>query len=250
MEGMEYFYELYEALPRCGPGNNESTRQAYSFIPDIPDHPLVLDIGCGPGVQTLELARLSGGRIIALDNHKPFLDELMKRARTEGLAHQITTMNISMHDMDFEDKRFDIIWSEGALYFMGFQNGLRRCHQLLKNNGCLAVTELVLLDPDPPLPLMEYLKNEYPAIMDIRGNMELIGNEEYNVISHFTLDKPAWLESYYIPMERELARLSKKYEDNEIASAAFEGMRKEIDMYKRYGDFYGYEFFVMQKIGF
>ena len=135
MEGMEYFYELFEALPRCGPGGNEFTFHAFNIITNLPKQPFILDIGCGPGVQTLELARISNSKIIALDNHQPFLDKLMKTARDEGLAKNIILKNISMLDMDFDENTFDIIWSEGALYFMGFQNGLSRCHQLLKKDG-------------------------------------------------------------------------------------------------------------------
>ena len=150
MEGMDYFYELFEALPRCGPGDNKSTRHAFDFIPKLSNQPLILDIGCGPGVQTIELAKLSKGKIIAIDNHQAFLDKLMKKVRDEGLEENIILRNISMLDMDFDVDTFDIIWSEGALYIMGFQNGLSRCHQLLKNNGYLAVTELVYLSPSPP----------------------------------------------------------------------------------------------------
>jgi len=100
------------------------------------------------------LAKLSKGRIIALDNHQAFLDKLMKKAKEEELLDHIVPKNKSMLDMDFEDNTFDIIWSEGALYFMGFQNGLRRCHQLLKNDGFLAVTEIVYLVNNPPAPLI------------------------------------------------------------------------------------------------
>jgi len=80
MEGREYFYALYEALPRCGPGDNKATRRAFNTIPKILPLPYILDLGCGPGMQAIELAKLSGGKIIALDNHKPFLDTLMEKA--------------------------------------------------------------------------------------------------------------------------------------------------------------------------
>ena len=110
MEGMEYFYELFEALPRCGPGDNKSTRRAFNTIPKLPKQPLILDIGCGPGVQTIELAKLSNSKLIALDNHQAFLDKLMKKAKDEGLLDHIVSKNISMLDMDFEENTFDIIW--------------------------------------------------------------------------------------------------------------------------------------------
>jgi ubiquinone/menaquinone biosynthesis C-methylase UbiE len=248
MEGMEYFYELFEAIPRGGPGDNKYTRMAFDAIPKLPEQPLILDIGCGPGVQTIELAKLSKGTIIALDNHQAFLNTLMKKAEEENLLDQIVTKNRSMLDMDFEANTFDIIWSEGALYFMGFQNGLRGCHQLLKNNGFLAVTEIVYLVNDPPAPLIQYFEKEYPDIKTVKDNIDLIQNERFNLIINFTLPESSWLDSFYLPMEIELTRLNEKYQGNEIALGIFEEMKNEINLYRKFSDSYGYEFFIMQKI--
>jgi ubiquinone/menaquinone biosynthesis C-methylase UbiE len=248
MEGLEYMYELFEALPRCGPGDNESTRRAFNTIPKLPEQPFILDIGCGPGVQTIELAKISNGKIMALDNHQPFLDKLMKKARDKGLVKNIIPKNISMLDMDFAENTFDIIWSEGALYFMGFQNGLRRCHQLLQRDGYLAVTEIVYLVPNPPISVIQYFEKEYPDIKVVKDKIELIQNEGFHLISNFTLPESSWLDSYYLPMEEELSRLNKKYQGNEIASGIFEEMKNEINLYKKFSDFYGYEFFIMQRI--
>jgi hypothetical protein len=39
-----------------------------------------------------------------------------------------------------------------------------------------------------------------------------------------------------------------KYQGNEIALDIFEEMKNEIDLYKEFSDFYGYAFFIMQKI--
>ncbi len=248
MEGIEYFYELFEAIPRGGPGDNKSTRMAFDAIPKLPEQPLILDIGCGPGVQTIELAKLSKGTIIALDNHQAFLNTLMKKAEEENLLDQIVTKNRSMLDMDFAANTFDIIWSEGALYFMGFQNGLRSCHQLLKSDGFLAVTEIVYLVNDPPAPLIQYFEKEYPDIKAVKDNIDLIQNERFNLIINFTLPKLSWLDSFYLPMEIELTRLNEKYQGNEIALGIFEEMKNEINLYRKFSDFYGYEFFIMQKI--
>ena len=248
MEGMEYFYELFEALPRGGPGDNRSTRRAFNAIPKLPEQPLILDIGCGPGVQTIELARISKGTIIALDNHQAFLDKLMIKAKEKELLDHIVPKNRSMLDMDFEENTFDIIWSEGALYFMGFQNGLRRCHQLLRDDGYLAVTEIVYLVSNPPAPLIQYFQREYPDIKVVKDKINLIQKEKYHLISNFTLPKSSWLDSFYLPMEEELTRLYKKYEGNEIALGIFEEMKNEIELYRQFSDFYGYEFFIMQKI--
>jgi len=248
MEVMEYFYELFEALPRGGPGDNESTRRAFNTIPKLPWRPLILDIGCGHGVQTIELAKISKGTIIALDNHQAFLNKLMKKAKDEKLLDHIVPKNNSMLDMEFEKNTFDIIWSEGALYFMGFQNGLRRCHQLLKNDGFLAVTEIVYFVNNPPAPLIQYFEKEYPDIKTVKDNIDLIQNERFHLISNFTLSESSWLDNFYLPMEEEITRLNKKYQGNEIALGTFEEMKNEINFYKKFSDYYGYEFFIMQRI--
>ena len=247
MEGMEYFYELFEALPRGGPGENEFTRRAFNLMPDLPAQPYILDIGCGPGVQTIELAKISNGKVVALDNHQAFLDKLMETAREEGLEDNIIPRNMSMLEMDFDDKTFDIIWSEGALYFMGFQNGLRRCRELLKDDGYAAVTEAVYLVSDPPVPVTQYFEEEYPDMKDVKSNITLIQEEGFHLVSNFTMPESAWMDSYYLPMEKQISRLNRKYRGNETALSILGGCSNEIDFYKKYSAFYGYEFFVMQK---
>jgi len=80
-----YFYDLFERLPRVGPGNIESTLKAYNMMADIPEQPLLLDIGCGPGGQTLDLARATDARITAFDLHPPFVEKLRSSLEREGL---------------------------------------------------------------------------------------------------------------------------------------------------------------------
>ena len=246
MEGMEYFYELYTGLPRGGPGDNSSTRKAFSYLKNLPAEPYILDIGCGPGMQTIELARIARGKIVALDNHQPFLDTLVQNAIKEGVDKRIFPKNQSMLEMDFKDNSFDIIWSEGALYQMGFQNGLKKCHQLLKKGGYLAVTEGVLLTSNPPIGAKEFWA-EYPDIKEVKENIALIRDEKYHLLAHFTLPKSSWTDNYYSPIEKRIVELKKKYRNNKVALRVFARSEKEIKLYKRNSDYVGYEFFVMQK---
>ena len=109
------------------------------------------------------------------------------------------------------------------------------------------MTELVYIAPNPPDTVIQYFENEYPDIKNIKDKSEVIQDEGFNLISNFTLPKSAWLNSYYLPIEKELPRLNKKYQGNEIALGVFEGFKNEINFYKKYSKFYGYEFFIMQK---
>ena len=246
MNEMEYFYELFLHLPRGGPGDNQSTRKAFSYLTNLPSEPFILDIGCGHGVQTLELARISRGKIIALDNYQPFLDILMQNAKKEGFENRIIPKNQSMLEMDFKNDTFDIIWSEGALFVMGFQNGVKKCNQLLKNKGYCVVSEAVLLSPNLPKPLKEFWDEEYSDIKDIKGNISQIQDEAFDVLSHFTLPKSCWFD-FYSRMTKALEKLKKKYSNNKIALQVFEKFDKESEIYAKYSDYFGYEFFIMQK---
>jgi len=246
MEGMEYFYELFRSLPRGGPGDNKYTRKAFSYLKNLPSEPFILDIGCGHGVQTLELARISKGKIIALDNYQPFLDVLMQNTKEAGFDSRIITKNQSMLEMDFKNSTFDIIWSEGAIFVMGFRNALKKCNQLLKNKGYFVVSEAVLLLPNLPKPLKEFWDKMYPDIKDIKSNISMIEDEGFNVLSHFTLPKSCWVD-FYSQMNEKIKELKKKYHNNKTALQVFDNFEKEEKMYDDYSDYYGYEFFIMQK---
>jgi ubiquinone/menaquinone biosynthesis C-methylase UbiE len=76
----ELFYQVFVSLPRQGPGCTGATRKAHSSLPTLPRDAKILDIGCGSGSQTRELANLTSGIITAVDNYQPFLDTLTIRA--------------------------------------------------------------------------------------------------------------------------------------------------------------------------
>ena len=105
----EVLCELSRDMPRQGPGSDEYTRKAYMHLSNLLKQPRILDIGCRSGMQTLELARISGGQVTALDNYQPFLDALSKRAKSEGLDNQIQTVDGSMFELPFAKRTFDII---------------------------------------------------------------------------------------------------------------------------------------------
>ena len=88
----EVFFEVYEALPRQGPGNRDCAVRALGLCRDLPASPSVLDMGCGVGGQTLHLAELTSGSIIAIDSHAPWIDQLYRTVVERGLLHRVQPM--------------------------------------------------------------------------------------------------------------------------------------------------------------
>lgn len=78
---ISFIFTMHEGRPRQGPGKNECTKKAFSLLTNLPDRPEILDIGCGAGMQTIELARICPTcHVTAVDIHQPFLNDLAKRA--------------------------------------------------------------------------------------------------------------------------------------------------------------------------
>jgi cyclopropane fatty-acyl-phospholipid synthase-like methyltransferase len=249
MELDSYFYELFEGLPRQGPGDNESTRSALAMIQPLPNDVRILDIGCGSGTQTIELAGNTSGTITALDNHQPFLDELDRRVSREGLTERIKVVNGSMFSLDFAKESFDVIWSEGAIFIIGFEAGLEAFKPLLKPGGYLAVTDLCWIRDNPPGEIAAFFGTEYPAIMSGAECLESIGRTGYEQAGSFTLPESTWWDSYYRPLETGIKGMRRKYPGNERVEELCRTMERETDMYRKYANYYGYVFFVMRKTG-
>lgn len=242
----EIFFEIHSGLPREGPGCFGATRRAFQML-DLPDCPAILDAGCGPGQQTLDLASLSNGRITALDNHRPYLERVEARARERGVADRITTCLGDMADLPFPPAFFDVIWSEGAIYNIGFQEGLALWRDFLKPGGYAAVTEITWLKPDPPAELVEFWGEDYPPMAEAPENVSRVTRAGYDLLGHFPLPRSAWWDDYYSPIESKLPSLRDKYHDRPEKLKVIAMEEAELDLHRRFADYYGYVFYVMRR---
>jgi SAM-dependent methyltransferase len=266
-EQMDFFHEIFDAsLPRLGPGDDASTQKALRPILSMmpiphesrgPSRLRVLDIGCGNGPQTLALARNIEGFVVAVDNHKPFLDELNRRARAAGLADKIEARHMDMAALTPEAGLYDLVWSEGALNLMGFsegaldpdgfRDGLKLCHRLLEPGGGLGISELCWFKPDPPPECRKFFEMGYPAMAGVEANLELMASCGFEVIGHFPLPESAWWESYLNPLGGRLASLRDRYAGDQEKRDFIESIQVEIDLYRGHSSWYGLEFFMMRR---
>lgn len=239
------FWEIHSQLPREGPGDKASTQRAYHMAEALPSLPAILDIGCGPGQQTLDLAEISAGTITAVDTHAPFLAELSRRAEAAGQSPRIHPLEGSMFDLPFASASFDLIWCEGAMYFLGFEAALKQWKHLLKPGGYLAVTEPCWLKTQLPDAVKTFWA-EYPAMADIASCQARIAAHGYREVGHFVLPDSAWWEDYYTPKLARIQQLRQQYADQPELWPQLDEAEQETALHAQYSDHYGYVFFVMQ----
>lgn len=244
---MSIIYEMFEDLPRQGPGDDASTRRAFEILPGLPAHPEILDVGCGSGAQTIALAKLCQGRVTAVDNYPPFLEKVRRRAAAAGISKRVVPVNMSMTALDFPKETFDVIWSEGAIYNMGFRDGLAAWRPLLKPGGYLVVSEATWFRDDPPEEARAFWNSCYPAITDVGTNRRTAEEAGYAVLGTFPLPAESWWTDLYRPLEPRLRALRKKYAADPAALTEISEAEREIEVFRKFSDAYGYEFYILRK---
>lgn len=119
------------------------TRLAYRLLPSL-EQPRILDIGCGLGQQTMELACLSGGEVAGIDIDHSAVSRLQQRIDQANVGDRIRVIHISLFNNKFDDDCFDIIWEEGVLHLLDASKSFAECRRLLKPNGYLVMHETIL----------------------------------------------------------------------------------------------------------
>lgn len=246
---MDVFFDVQSDLPRQGPGDDASTRRALTSCTALAAAPRVLDVGCGPGAQTLALAALlPDARITAIDIHQPYLDELDERARAAGVSDRVDTRNMSMTAIRFPPASFDLIWAEGSAYIMGIARAVAAWRSLIARGGWLAFTELVWLVDDRPTEAVEFFAEEYPAMADRAHTAGIVRDSGYELAEQFTLPDASWWVGYYTPLLARLPALESKYAGDAAALSIVASSRHEVEIRRRYGSSYGYEFYIARKL--
>jgi len=249
MTELELLVDFHKDAERQGPGSSFETKKALNFININKDHKLkIADIGCGSGAQTIALAQNTNGQITAVDLFPEFLEKLENEAKSLGLGNKIKTLKKSMEDLPFDNKEFDIIWSEGAIYNMGFEAGIKKWKDCLETGGYLAVSEITWTTNSRPSKIEEYWNKEYPEIDTASNKIRILEENGYSPVGYFILMQNSWIDNYYKPIEKRFSAFLEKHNNSEMARNIVEKEKEEIRKYQKYKDYYSYGFYIAMKM--
>ncbi len=249
MDDYSLLIDLHKQGSRQGPGGYNETQLAISVAMLDQHDPLkIADIGCGTGASTMVLAKHLNAKIIAVDFLQEFLDVLKDNATSMGVAGKISTLACSMDNLPFGDEEFDVIWSEGAIYNIGFERGVVDWRRFLKKGGLLVASEITWITDSRPQELQDHWESEYPEIDVASAKIRLLEKHGYSAVGYFVLPEHCWLDQYYRPMQAGFEDFLKRNGNSEDARAIVSAEQKEIDLYETYKAYISYGVYVAKRL--
>jgi cyclopropane fatty-acyl-phospholipid synthase-like methyltransferase len=248
MSELELIIDLHKNTRRQGPGSEKDTLKALDFL-DLPKGREVkfADLGCGSGGQTLTLAQNSNSHITAVDLFPEFLSELNDKSKKLGLEGKIKTLKASMDNLPFQGDKFDVIWSEGAIYLMGFSKGIRYWKQFLKDGGYLVLSEITWTTNSRPQEIENFWSREYSEIDTAANKIKVLEDFGFSLVGYFTLSEDSWMENYYRPLESKFENFLERHQRSVQAKKVIRDYQSEIDLYTKYKEYYSYGFYLAKK---
>ncbi len=248
MTELDLMIDLHRYSPRQGPGSTEETLKALELI-DLPTDQVlqIADLGCGAGDQTITLAQNCRAQITAIDLSSAFLEALDRRVKTLGLSDKIQTLEKSMDDLPFDHESLDIIWSEGAIYNLGFEAGIKKWKPYLKPGGYLSVSEATWISTTRPQEINDFWNREYPEIDKASNKIKLLEDNGYTLTGYFYLAQDSWIENYYKPLATQFIPFLERQQGTEMAKEIVRLHEEEIALYHEYKDYFSYGFYIARK---
>ncbi len=241
--------EYFSGLERQGPGSPEATIKALSFIGKLTGESQIADLGCGTGGQTMVLAQNTPGYITGIDLFPVFIDMFNLNAVKLNIGGRVKGIAGSMDNLPFQDEELDLIWSEGAIYNIGYERGLNYWKKFLKPGGFIAVTEVSWFTEERPEEITRFWTDAYPEVDTVNNKIAIMQKAGYIPVAHFTLPENCWTENFYIPQAEIQDGFLRKHKGNQAAIDFITCERHEAQLYMKYKDYYGYVFYIGKKIG-
>ena len=238
-----YFYQAYRDLDRLSPGSEDTTLKAIEKIDiNINDKLYVLDIACGVGTSTIQLAKyFKNAEIESFDLFKHYIKLLDEKITENALEDRVFSGVGDMKNPDFANEEFDIIFCEASVEIMGFKKALDEWRRLLRSDGYAVISDISWISK-PSRESIQFWKNIYGEIDTIQNKIGQIESAGYEFVDYVIVPKCDW-EDYYQKLEKNLNSLS----SDKSAKDFVKQLKKEINHYRTHSDDYSYVFYVMKK---
>ena len=243
----ELICEYFSNLERQGPGSPEVTIKALSFIDNLNDKSLIADIGSGSGGQTMVLAQHAPGNITGIDLFPIFIDMFNRNVEKLNLPDRVKGIVGSMDDLPFRDEELDLMWSEGAIYNIGFERGLNEWRKFLKTGGYVAVSEVSWFTEERPAEIDEFWMGAYPEIDTIPNKVAQMQKAGYIPVASFILPEICWTDHFYARQITAQKVFLDKYAGNKSADEFIVNQQHGAELYYKYKAYYGYVFYIGKK---
>jgi len=240
--------EYYSNFERQGPGSPEMTIKALSFIDNLNDVTQVADLGCGTGGQTMVLAKHINANIVGIDLSSHMIEKFNANADKNNEKNRVKGIIGSIDDLPFKNEELDLIWSEGAIYNIGFERGLNEWHKYLKRNCYIAVTEASWFTENRPDEIHDFWMNAYSEIDTIPNCVLKMQKAGYIPVASFIIPETCWTDNFYDAQTSFQEIFLKKYAGNKTVEDFIAYERHEAEIYKKYKQYYGYVFYIGKKI--
>lgn len=196
----------------------------------------------------MALAQNTPAQITGIDLFPEFIELFNENATQLSLQHRVKGIAGSMEALPFQDNSLDLIWSEGAIYNIGFVRGLQYWRQFLKKGGYIAVSEASWLTNDRPDKINDFWNEAYPEIDTIPNKVAQMQDSGFVPEASFVIPENCWTEHFYKPQVRRQEEFLKKHTGNRSAEELVVNEKQEAAFYNKYKSYYGYVFYIGKKI--
>lgn len=246
MEFIDLIVDFFKDNLRQGPGSEEISLITLSEINNLNSDSKILELGCGTGNSALLLADKIGCEVTAVDIFPEFLEVLENKINSSDKQLKIKTLVASFDKLDFYEE-FDLIWSEGAIYNIGFENGINLWKNYLKKGGFIAISDLSFLTEDRPQELTDYWQNNYSEAIYYKEKNNILENAGFELINNIILPEHCWIENYYEQISNRFEEFAIKHNNCDLVNEFIKSEQFEIDLYNKFKQYYGYVFYVACK---
>ncbi len=177
MSDAVYTHGHHESVLRSHRWRTAENSAAY-LLPELRPGLALLDVGCGPGTLTADLAqRVAPGPVTGVDQ----VEDILAEARREADARGVTGVRFATADalaLDFPDDSFDVVHAHQLLQHLGDPVGaLREMRRVCRPGGLVAVrdADMTAMTFHPRSPGMDAWLRLYERVASANGGEPAAG---------------------------------------------------------------------------